>query len=52
MHPWQLLHTAVKHDEVVHQLKQPVLAAHLQQVLVQLEATVVSLVLFPLKERK
>ena len=34
----------------MHQLDQPLLAAHLEQVLVQLEAAVVRLVLLPLQE--
>ncbi len=46
----QLLHAAVEQHEVVHQLDQPVLAAHLEQVLVQLEAAVVRFVFLPLQE--
>src|SRR5713101_2716494 len=46
----QLLPSAVEDHEVVHQFDQPVLAAHLQEVLVQLEAAVVALVLLPLQE--
>ena len=50
VHPRQLLRPAVEHHEIVHQLDQPVLAARLQQVLVQLEAAIVLLVLLPLQE--
>ena len=50
VHPRQLLDAAVEQHEVVHQLDQPVLAAHLEQVLVQLEAAVVRFVLLPLQE--
>ena len=50
VHARQLLHAAVEEHEVVHQLDQPVLRAHLEQVLVQLEAAVVLLVLLPLQE--
>ena len=46
----QLLHAAVEQHKVVHQLDQPLLAAHLEQVLVQLEAAVVLLVLLPRQE--
>ena len=46
----QLLDTAVKEDEVVHQLDKPLFRAHQQQVLVQLEAPVVVFVLLPLEE--
>ena len=45
----QLLH-AVEEDEVVHQLDEPVLPAHLEKVLVQLEAAIVLLVLLPFQE--
>ena len=50
VHARQLLHAAVEQHEVVHQLDQPVLAAHLEQVLVELEAAVVRLVLLPFEE--
>jgi hypothetical protein len=50
VHPRQLLHAAVEQHEVVHQLDQPRLGAHLQQVLVELEAAVVGLVFLPLQE--
>ena len=50
VHARQLLHAAVEEHEVVHQLDQPVLAAHLEQILVQLEAAVVLLVFLPLQE--
>src|ERR1019366_6235829 len=43
----QLLYPAVEKHEVVHQLDQSILGAHLQQIFVQLEAAVVLLVLFP-----
>ena len=43
----QLLYPAVEQHEVVHQLDQSILGAHLQQIFVQLEAAVVLLVLFP-----
>ena len=46
----QLLHAAVEEHEVVHQLDQPVLRAHLEQILVELEAAVVRLVFLPLQE--
>ena len=50
VHARQLLHAAVEQHEVVHQLDQPLLGAHLEQVLVQLEAAVVRLVFLPLQE--
>ena len=50
MHPRELLHAAVEEHEVVHQLDEPLLAAHLEQILVELEAGVVRLVLLPLEE--
>jgi hypothetical protein len=50
VHARQLLHAAVEQHEVVHQLEQPRLGAHLQQVLVELEAAVVGLVFLPLQE--
>ena len=46
----QLLHPAVEQHKVVHQFDQSVLAAHLEQVLVQLEAAVVRFILLPLHE--
>ena len=50
VHARQLLYPAVEQHEVVHQLDQPILGAHLQQILVQLEAAVVLLVLLPPQE--
>ena len=50
MHARQLLHAAVEQHEVVHQLDQPLLAAHLEQILVELEAAVVGLVFLPAEE--
>ena len=50
VHSRQLLHTAIEEHEVVHQLDQPVFAAHLEQVFVQLEAAVILLVFLPLEE--
>ena len=50
VHARQLLHAAVEEHEVVHQFDQPVLVAHLEQILVQLEAAVVLLVFLPLQE--
>ena len=50
MHSRQLLHPAIEEHEVVHQFEQPLLGAHLEQVLVELEAAVVCFVLFPLEE--
>ena len=50
VYPWQLLHAAVEQHKVMHQLDQPVLATHFDQVLVQLEAAIVRFVLFPLEE--
>jgi hypothetical protein len=46
----QLLHAAAEQHEVVDQLQQPALLAQLEQILVQLEAAVVRLVLLPLQE--
>jgi hypothetical protein len=46
----QLLHPAVEQHKVVHEFDQPALVAHLEQILVQLEAAVVRLVLLPLEE--
>ena len=50
VHAGQLLHAAVEQHEVVHQLDEAGLAAHLQQVLVQLVAAVVGLVFLPGQE--
>jgi len=50
VHSRHLLDAAVEQHEIVHQLDQPILAAHLQQVLVQLVAAVVGLVFLPLQE--
>ena len=50
VHARQLFHSAVKEHEVVRQLDQPRLVAHLQQILVQLEVGVVLFVLLPLEE--
>ena len=50
VHPWQLLYASVEEHEVVHQLDQPVLPTHLQEVLVQLVAAVVLFVLLPPEE--
>ena len=47
MRPRQLFDAAVEEHEVVHQLEQPLLGAHLEQVLVELEAAVVLLVFLP-----
>ena len=46
----QLLSAAVEEHKVMHQLDDPVLAAHLEQILVQLEAAVVFLVFLPAQE--
>src|SRR5262249_46055212 len=46
----QLLHATVKKDEIVQKLDEPLLAAHLEEVLVELEAGIVGLVFFPFKE--
>ncbi len=48
--PRQLLHATIEEDEVVHQLQKAVLAAEPEQVLVELEAGVVLLVLLPREE--
>ena len=48
--PRQLLHSAIEEHKVVHQLDQPVLSAHLEQVLVELEAAVVVFVLLPIEK--
>ena len=50
VHTRQLLHPAIEDHEVVQQLDEPIFAAHLEQILVELEARVVVLVLFPLEE--
>lgn len=50
VYAWQLLHAAIEQHEVVHQLDQPLLVAHLEQVFIQLETTVVRLVFFPFQE--
>ena len=50
MHTRQFLDAAIEKHEVVHQFDQPVLAAHLQQVFVELEASVVLLVFLPPQE--
>jgi len=50
MHARQLFPAAVEQHKVVHQLNQPRLVAHLKQVLVDLEATVVLFILFPREE--
>ena len=50
MHARQLLDAAVEEHEIVHQLDEPALRTHLEQVLVELEAGVVLLVFLPLQE--
>ena len=50
MHPRQLLHAAIEEHEIVQELDEPLLAAHLEQILVELEARVVRLVFLPLEE--
>src|SRR5262245_29801781 len=50
MHARQLLHAAIKENEVVHQLDKSMLLAQLEQVLVELEAGVVLLVFLPLEK--
>ena len=46
----QLFHATIEQHKVVHQLNQPLLIAHLEQVFIQLVAAVVRLVLFPLQK--
>ena len=46
----QLLHAAVEQHKVVHQLNQPVLPAHAEQILIELETAVVGFVFLPLQE--
>jgi hypothetical protein len=50
MGAWQLLHTAIEQHEIVQQLDEALLVANLQQILVELEATVVLLIFLPLEE--
>ena len=50
VHARQLFHAAIEEHEIVHQLDQPFLVAHLEQILVQLEAGVILLVFLPLQE--
>ena len=50
MHPRQLLHAAIEEHEIVQELDEPFLAAHLEKILVELEARVVRLVLLPFEE--
>ena len=50
VNPRQLLDAAVEQHEVVQQLEQPILGAHLEQVFVELESGVVGLVFLPLQE--
>ena len=50
VHARQLFHAAIEQHKVVHQLDQPLLVAHLEQVFIQLEAAVVRLVFFPFQE--
>ena len=47
VHTRQLLHATVEEHEVVHQLQQPMLGASLEEVFVQLVATVVGFVFLP-----
>ena len=46
----QLLYAAIEQHKIMHQLDQPLLVAHLEQVFVQLEAAVIRIVLFPFQE--
>lgn len=46
----QFLDAAIEQHEIIHQLDQPLFAAHFQQILVQLEATIVLLVFLPFEE--
>ena len=48
--PGQLLDAAIEQDEVVDQFQEPVLAAHLEQVLVELGARIIVLVFLPPQE--
>src|SRR5262249_13219420 len=50
VHPRELLHATVEEHKIVQQLDEPLLAAHLEQILVELEAGVVRLVFLPLEE--
>ena len=50
MHTRELLHAAIEKNEIVQQLDETLLAAHLEKILVELEACVVRLVLLPLEE--
>ena len=47
MNSRQLFYATVKENEIVHQLNQPRLGAHREQVLVQLEARIILLVFLP-----
>ena len=50
MNSRELLHSTVKENEVVNELEQPTLLAHQEQILVELEACVIRLILLPLEE--
>ena len=50
VHTWQFLFAAIKQNEIVNQLDQTVLFAHLQQILIKLKAAVVLLIFFPFEE--
>ena len=49
VHPRQLLDPRIKEHKIVQQLNKPLLVAHLQQILIQLEARVIFLILLPLE---
>ena len=50
MHPRHLLNAAIEQHKVVHQLYQSILAAELEQILIELETAVVFFVFLPLEE--
>ena len=50
VHARQLLYAAVEQHKIVEQFDEPLLAAHLEQVLIELEPAVIGFVLFPFQE--
>ena len=50
MHARNFFITAIEQHEIVHQLNQPLLIAHLEQIFIQLEPAVVGLILLPFQE--
>jgi hypothetical protein len=50
MHARQFFYAAIEEDKIMHQLDDAVVAAEFEEIFVELESSVVLLVLFPLEE--